>query len=356
MSNTTLNFGTSLTLEQAAQIIMATPTNRYFLQGEPGIGKSSLLDMVGKRTKMPCAYIDMSTMDLGDACMPSPNRELKVTEYFPNQRFLFHTGEPVVVMLDEFTKAPLPVQNMFHPLLESKAPRFGDIFVNDKSIIFLTGNLSSDGVGDNLKAHTRNRVIVLHIKKPSAEQWLGWAINNNIDPVILAWVDRFPHVMASYLDPGQEDNHYIFNPKKFQLAFVSPRSLERASNITRAREHFDQDTLIASLSGTLGEAGSRDLQAFIAYQDQLPKWEKILDDPDGVKVPSSPGACAVLVYGAITRITKANITAFMKYLERFDPEWQAAFAITVAKNPSKQSVAFSSSAFQKWIVKNQDIV
>ena len=40
---TTINFGKTVTLKQAAQIILATPMNRYMLRGEPGIGKSTLL-------------------------------------------------------------------------------------------------------------------------------------------------------------------------------------------------------------------------------------------------------------------------------------------------------------------------
>jgi predicted AAA+ superfamily ATPase len=43
----TINFGTKLTLKQAASVILATPENRYYLQGEPGIGKSSLLKTLG---------------------------------------------------------------------------------------------------------------------------------------------------------------------------------------------------------------------------------------------------------------------------------------------------------------------
>jgi hypothetical protein len=63
-----------------------------------------------------------------------------------------------------------------------------------------------------------------------------------------------------------------------------------------------------------------------------------------------------VVFGAIARITKDTISPFMDYLERFDAEWQAVFAINIAKNETKQSIAFSSSAFKQWIVKNQDLL
>lgn len=352
-----IKFGTTVTLKQAADVILATPQNRYLLQGEPGIGKSSLLKTLG--SALPgheVAYIDVPNMDLGDIAMPVIDRDTRTTNYYPNNRFKMHTGKPVVVMLDEFTKGAEPVKNMLHPLLEVANPRLGDLSVNPESIIFLTGNLSSDGVGDNLKAHSRNRIIPLTVRKPDADQWLSWAVNNDVDPVVMAWVKQFPHALASYTDSAQGDNPYIYNPKKPQTAFVSPRSLERASNIVKARDKIDADTMIAALSGAIGEAASRDMQAFVAYQDQLPTWDSIVKSPKTAAVPDSAGACAVLVFGAIAKIDKSTIAPFMEYMERFEPEWQACFAINVAKSPAKQSVAFSSKAFGEWVAKNEDLL
>ena len=352
-----INFGTSVSLKQAARLITLSPELRYFLQGEPGIGKSSIMKLIGdSKPDHFQSYMDCSQLDLGDIAMPIANRELGITEYFPNGRFGMHTGKPVLMMLDEFTKAPEPVKNMLHPLLESSNPRLGDTSVHGESIIFLTGNLSSDGVGDVLKAHTRNRIIPLHVRKPSSEEWLEWAVNNDIEPVVMSWVHQFPHALASYTDEGQEGNPYIFNPKKVQTAFVSPRSLERASHVLKGRDHIDQESLIAALTGAIGEAGARDMQAYVEYQDQLPTWESIIKSPKTADVPTSAGACAVLVFGAITKIDKQNISAFMEYLGRFEPEWQACFCINIAKNPQKQSVAFSSSAFADWVQKNEDLL
>lgn len=295
-------------------------------------------------------------MDLGDIAMPVIDHENKITKYYPNSRFKIHTGKPVIIMLDEYSKGFDPVKNMLHPMLEVANPRLGDVPIRPESIVFLTGNLESDGVGDNLKAHSRNRIIPLTIKKPDADEWLEWAVNNDIEPVIMAWVRQYPHALASYTDETQKDNPYIYNPKKVQTAFVSPRSLERASNIVRVRNQVDSDTLIAAMSGAVGEAASRDIQAYVEYQDQLPLWDNIIKNPKTANVPESAGACAVLVFGAIAKIDKTNIGPFMQYLERFEPEWQACFAINVAKSPSKQAIAFSSTAFADWVSKNEDLL
>ena len=118
-------------------------------------------------------------------------------------------------------------------------------------------------------------------------------------------------------------------PKSNQKAFVSPRSLETASNIVKTRRDNDPDTVIAALTGAIGEAGARDMQAYIEFSDQLPTWEATIANPKTTSIPTSAGACAIVVFGAIARMTKETITPFMQYLERFDAEWQAVFALSL---------------------------
>ena len=172
-----INFGKTVSLAQAAKLILATPMNRYMLRGEPGIGKSSLLkSLSAKLPEHEVSYIDVPNMDLGDIAMPVIDRETKTTAYYPNSRFKLHLGKPVITMLDEYTKGADPIKNMLHPMLEVANPRLGDISLHPESITFLTGNLSSDGVGDSLKAHSMNRIIPLHVRKPDAEEWMAWAL------------------------------------------------------------------------------------------------------------------------------------------------------------------------------------
>ena len=351
-----IQFGKAITLKQAANLIKTNPNTRFMLRGEPGIGKSSLLEAIASGLGYEYAYIDVPNMDLGDIAMPVIDHETKTTRYYPNARFKVHEGKPLVVMLDEFTKGAEPVKNMLHPMLEKANPRLGDLPLSKDTIVFMTGNLTTDGVGDSLKAHSLNRVVSVTISKPDADQWIEWAINKGIEPEVIAWVNQYPHALASYTDPAQADNPYIYNPRKPQSAFVSPRSLETASNIVSTRKDNDPDAVIAALSGAVGEAAARDMQAYIEFSDQLPTWEQIIAHPDTTKVPTSPGACAITVFGAIARIEKATIAPFMQYLERFEAEWQAVFAVNIAKTPTKQTIAFSAKAFADWVAKNQDLL
>ena len=120
MSNTTIAFGSTLTLKQAANLILTNPQTRFMVRGEPGIGKSTMLSYLAGQLAAThnAAYIDVPNMDLGDIAMPVVNHEQRVTCYYPNSRFRLHEGKPVIIMLDEFTKGADPIKNMLHPMLE----------------------------------------------------------------------------------------------------------------------------------------------------------------------------------------------------------------------------------------------
>tara|TARA_R110000744_G_scaffold379567_1_gene498008 strand:+ start:336 stop:1412 length:1077 start_codon:yes stop_codon:yes gene_type:complete len=357
--STVINFGKTISLEQAASLILAVPDNIIFLRGEPGIGKSSILDFLADKlpNHIVADPIDVPNLDLGDAAMPVVDKERMLTNYAPNSRFKMTLGKPVIMMLDEYPKGADPVKNMLHPLFEAKRRRLGDVYLEPGSIVFLTGNLASDNVGDSLKGHTLGRITVVEVRKPDAELWLNWAATSDaaIDPLVMAFVSQFPHCLASYRD-GEANNMYGYNPKQMTLSYVSPRSLERASNIIKARKYMDSETLVCGLMGTIGEAAARDMQAFIEYRDQLPTWDSIIKSPSTVAVPESPGACAVMVFMALEKIDKTTIPAWMEYLDRFESEWQASFIINLARHPVKQRIAFSCQAFADWCGENEDLL
>jgi len=353
----TINFGSALSFEETVKLIASCPEIRVHVQGEPGIGKSSMLPAIAKLAGITrWAYIDTPNLDIGDAAMPVLKHETKTTGYYPNERFQLHTGEPVAIMLDEFSKGAQPVQNMLHPLLEETNPRFGDIPLPPGSIVFTTGNLGTDGVGDNRKAHTIGRQTTVRQRKPTSEEWINnYAIRAGVDDAIVAWVDKNPQVFASYLDEGQTENHYIFNPRKVGNAYCSPRTLSRASHIVKRRNVIGMNATLAALIGTIGEAGARDLETFMSHQDEMPKWDDIIADPKHTKTPTVAPACAMLVFGGVQRVTEETMVPFMEYLERMDPQWQATFITTLAKS-EKQKVGFRSEAFKKWILANNDLL
>jgi hypothetical protein len=351
-----INFGQSVSLNEFAQGIGTVGKNVTIIgQGEPGIGKSSMLKVLARQyPDYEIAYIDCTLLDLGDFALPytEVHNDMKVTKFAPNARFKMHTGKPVIVMLDEIGKAMKAVKNVLLTLMLEQ--RIGDHYLPEGSIVFGTTNLLSDGVGDMLEAHARNRVALVTVRKPDHDEWIDWAIGNNVAPEIIAWVKQFPHALSSYTDPSQKDNPYIFNPTRAGMgAVVTPRSLEKASHIAKQRDKLGDALTISLLTGTIGESASRDMQAFFTVVDKLPTWDQIIAGPNTAKLPDDAVARCILVFSAIARVEKDTLAKWMQYINRMDKEWQALFATSVMKSPQKQAFCVMNKEFKDWALANQ---
>lgn len=357
-----INFGSRVSLREAAALVAAIgTTNPILLRGPKGIGKSSILKMLPEflGEGYEYAYFDMCNKSEGDTALPAADHERKVMEFFVNAGLKFHLGKPVVIMLDEFGKAPRSIQNMVHTLLEVDNKRIGDRELPAGSIVMLSSNLADEGLGDNFAGHTLNRITEIEVRQPTPEEWLEWGVANNIHPALLAWVKQTPQVLASWRDDDFDtENPYVDNPRKAQGKVVTPRSLELASNILWGRDKpgVTENVLLAALIGTVGEAAARDLQSYIAFQDQLPSRELILKSPETAPIPASAGAVMTLLFNLERAVDTETITPIMKYIDRLDAEHQAVFCVTLARSKTKQSVAFRSSAFSAWAAANADIL
>jgi hypothetical protein len=352
-----INFGGSVSLSEFATAVGTVGREVTIIgEGEPGIGKSATRNaLMQLYPEHHHAYIDCTLLDLGDFALPYTVEEngLKVTRFAPNARFGFHMGKPVVIMLDEIGKAMKAVKNVLLTLMLEH--RIGDQYLPEGSIVFGTTNLQSDGVGDSLEAHAKNRIAFVKVRKPDSDSWIEWAINNDVAPEIIAWVKQFPHALASYTDPSQSDNPYIFNPRKAaQAAFVTPRSLEKASHIAKQRASLGDNLTISLLTGTIGESAARDMNAFFTVVDKLPTWDAVIASPETAKLPDNDAvAKCIMVYSAITRIERETLGKWMTYLQRMDKEWQALFATSVMKSPSKQVFCVLNKEFKDWALANQ---
>ena len=344
MSKTQVNF------KQAAATIAAIGmTNTILLQGAPGVGKSSLLDELSRRMPdyLPC-YIDVANLDLGDLAMPVVDKDTMTTSYAPNARFGVAKGQnrPVLLMLDELGKAGRSVMNMLLPVILEH--RLGDVKLPAGSIVFATTNLASDGVGDNIPAHAYNRMTVMDFRNPTADEWLEWAATSSVAPEVAAFAKQFPQIFERYDTEGTDKNAYIFNPGKGRVReFCSPRSLAKASNIIKARSALGA-ALIPALSGTVGEAAARDLEAMVHLADQVPSFEAVVASPKTVKLPETASGYFLMAFMLAGRGDVKTFPAVMEYLDRWSEtsfEGRALFVQSVCANQAQLSKALSSKGF-----------
>ena len=347
----------ALGLDQIASAIKSGGSKRTVLvQGHMGTGKSSLLKMLSADlpTHTAC-YFDCTTKDLGDISIPNLaklNDGTGYVTYLTNEELGVHMSKPIILMIDEYGKANPAVKNaMLRLMLERK---IGSYELHPESLVFATTNLGAEGVGDLLPPHARNRMTIITSRKPSNMEWIEWGINNGIDHTLLGWCKDNPQLFAGFEDVRDPDeNPYIYHPQQQRAAFVTPRSLEAASDWLKQREHFDDQTLTSLLMGTIGERGAMDLMAFVKLADQLPSRESIKQDPMGAKVPDSASAVCMVVYRSLASMDKEYIDPWMDYMARLDKEAQGMFANGVRQPKySKQSLVMTNKKFTQWAMDN----
>jgi MoxR-like ATPase len=346
----------SITLKQTAEVIHAIGHRTTVLaQGEMGIGKSSILKTLKAKLgdKYHYCYGDMTTKDVGDFLVPKIRTidGVEVCSFIPNEEFGFHFDKPIVLMLDEIGKAPKAVMNACLRLMLER--QLGTYSLPEGSIVFATTNLAVEGIGDNLPPHARNRLTVVKVAKPTADDWIeDYALDNGILPEVILAVKQFPQMLQSFEDvQDPKDNEYINDPRIPRPAFVTHRSLEKASNILRDTKGMPDTVISHALIGTIGARATYDMMAMVKLASDLPDWESIIKAPDTTKVPESPSAVCMLVYSAVQRIEKDSVNAWVKYMSRISKEAQGLFATSVMRT-KKASTVGTSKEFIKWATDN----
>lgn len=331
----------------------------YLVEGHMGIGKSSILwSLYNRFPTYNALYFDCTTKDLGDVMLPNfqmikkEGNDVSYVTFATNEELGLHLDGPCIIMIDEYGKALPGVRRALNRLMLER--KMGGYELHPDSIVFATTNLGAENVGDLMQAHESNRITIVTARKPNAEEWIGWGINNNLDAALLAWVKDNPQVLHTFETvKNPEDNPYIFHPREQRRSFVTPRSLEKSSKILKKRDLLDSTSVTASLIGTIGARGAMDLMAHVKLADQLPSLESIKRDPKNATVPTSAAAVCMVVYRTLASIESDWIDAWMTYMVRLEKEAQALFANGVRKhNYAHQRLVMTNRKFTDWAMQN----
>ncbi len=348
----------TLSIYEVADAIKAQGALRTVLvQGDMGSGKSSILKLLSKDlpNHVPL-YFDCTTKDLGDLMVPMFDKidDRGGVRYALNEELGFHYDKPVILMLDEYGKASPSVKlGLTRLALERK---IGNRELPKGSIVFMTTNLGAEGVGDLLLAHQRNRISVITMRKSEVLEWCDWAFNNGVDHSVIGWVKENPQVMQSFIDVKEDpmENPYIFHPQDpSRTSFVTPRSLEAASDWIKVRDQMSNNTLKQVLAGTIGVRAAHDMFAWISLADELPTLEELKKDPMNAPVPTSASAVAMTVYRTMAVIEYPWVDNWMLYLGRLTREAQGLFVNGVRREKyGKRDVVTNCKGFQDWCMAN----
>ena len=105
-----VNFSLTTSIDETKQLIKSIgTTNTVIVVSEPGVGKSTILEMLKAEMgedEYDYIYVDCPVKDMMDIAASIPNHESKTLEYYVSSLFKMGNGKKKVIMLDEFMKSP----------------------------------------------------------------------------------------------------------------------------------------------------------------------------------------------------------------------------------------------------------
>ena len=361
MTNT-YNF--SVSHNEAATLIKVNGHKvSYVIESEPGIGKSSILKTLQEQmgtSDYDFIYIDVPLKDIPNIALSMPNHETKTTtDYVHDVWYGTDRNKPKVVMLDEVFKGAEYVKLMMNRLLLERT--VGDYRLPEGSIVFGTTNFATDGVGDKTNGHTNSRVARIQMHKPTQQEWLHWAIDNNIHEFVTTWAKQNPAVFSSYKDTtfdadahksGQGVFHYIYHPQHNNMAYVCPRTLELASHQAHNIDTVGEALLTKGLIGTVGTKAALDMSALFALGGDLPSLDDIVTSPDNARLPKSAPAQMMITFKSIQYINAGNIDAFATYFQRMPKEVMSTWVKTLVSSAKVKDIAIQNQQVRSFAIAN----
>ena len=334
-------FPSDLTTLLQAMVRIRQPT---MIWGPPGIGKSDIAEQTADVMNRKYLIIDVPTLPPEDLGVPYPvtsggRKELRwaMPSFLPPEA----SNDRYLINIEELPSATPAIQAALWGLVLKG--RFKDYRLPPGASIIACGNRKSDrGVFYRMSTPLANRFVHFTLR-PSVDDWLEWAVANNIRLEIQFFV-RWRR--------GEGGSFYNFNPNSEEYAFTSPRTLEFASNILH--EVFPEDTLEPSipphllrstLVGTLGEATGIALAGWLTIWKEVPDPRAILDDPSGAPIP---GKMDVLLAtcGSLARLADGfTMDALVTYAKRLRREIGEFLVQQTVRNNNKLQ---KSHAWIEW--------
>jgi MoxR-like ATPase len=229
----------------------------------------------------------------------------QTTFYLPD--FLPREDEPGILFLDELPGADEQTRIAAYGLILER--RVADWTLGDQWRIIAAGNRPEDGaISCDLGTAMNDRLVHLVIE-PTAQDWLAWAMENDVAPEVMAFIQVRPDLLISSEEMRRADHAII----------PSPRSWERVSevwkNCTGKRE---REILI---SGLVGDSTAHEFLTVADELKHLASVEKIISTPRRQLhkvVPTTINGLYGMAYALAASVNAEILSKIMNVVDALD--------------------------------------
>lgn len=279
--------------------------------GQPGIGKTQIPEQVAAELHTdasPFGYMSLHgpLMQAEDFGMPRMDGEA-LTFAVPMGKFPFENTdcpEHGMIVVDELAQMDAPQQkiaaNMFQEReLHGFKLKPGWHFV-------ATGNRQQDRAGANrLLSHLNDRMTTYELEVQT-QDWVVWALANNVRPEVVAFINFRPDLLAPEFDPSK--------PK-----MATPRAW--AEGVSRTLDKVPKAAELETFKGDVGEGPAAEFVAFMQTFRELPDPDVVLRDPQRAVVPTNLAVTYALCGALAHKATEDNFDKVIEYAERLPQEF-----------------------------------
>lgn len=196
--------------------------------------------------------------------LPFPNSDRTKTSWLPTEDFPDY-GQGIM-FLDELNLAIPIVQSACYELILDR--KLGNKKLPDGFLVIGAGNLSTDQANTfDMAKPLANRFNHVELRVPTTDEWINWAINNNIDSRILSFLQFKP----SYLYKYKED--------LIDVAFATPRTWEMCSKLIEGEVNNENLQILAGAS--VGSGVGYEFASFLKLSESI-NIEDILKNPSKI--------------------------------------------------------------------------
>ena len=237
-----------------------------FMLSGPGRGKSSIVkQFADKYFNGKMQTLILSRIESSDLALPIPTRNddgtysthFAISELLPK--------EPCVLFLDEFSQSSPSCQCIIQQLLLEGS--FMHYELPKGTYVVLAGNRTQDNANSGEVLSTiANRCIMCEIKEDEQE-FLEYAEEQNLHPVVIDYVRRYPGNLFGLQD---EEGH---------PCFTTPRSMERTSDIMYQYDKgiVSESVLATAIEGVLGKNVYSKIKVSMEMVNYLPRPQDVLE-------------------------------------------------------------------------------
>lgn len=250
-----------------------------------------------------------------------------------------------IIVVDEMDKADVDVKKVIGEAALSG--RLGPHVLPAGWIVWMAGNRQKDRSGSTKELdHLINRRMEIDVTD-DVESWNDFALKHGVSGISMAFANQNLQIVFSEGVPEK------------QGPWCTPRSLVEADDYMRvlARDNGgvipnDPETL-EEISGMIGEAAAAQLFAFIKIAEKMPKYEDIVKDPAGSKLPQQPDEQMLVCYTLAGRTDKADVAPVVQYMERMPKEFGVVFAKALV---NRDHMLVVHPAIHAWLSRNASLM